>query len=286
MAGRAASTIRSQAEDDEGRQPLYAAPALEKGLDILELLSRQEAGLTRRDIAERLGRSVSEVFRMIEVLARRGYIVQDGDSYVMGMMLFALAHEQPPMKRLLKEALPRMDALAKATGQSCHMTMLNGPRQVVVAQVDPPAAMGFAVKIGAVLPLVKSASGRVLLAFHDAEEADRLMLLAEPQATAAERAAMRRTVAKVRAQGFAFMPSKQFSGLVAISCPVFDLRGRAIAALTVPYVKRLDEPDSVSDEEVRATLAEAAAALTARVGGSVPAHGQATTRSSKRSIPA
>lgn len=269
MDGRSAGKARLQspAEDDEARQPLYAAPALEKGLDILELLSRQEVGLTRRDIAEKLGRSVSEIFRVIEVLTRRGYLVKVEDSYILGMMLFALAHEFPPMNRLLKEALPRMDALAKAAGQSCHMTVLNGFRQVVVAQVDPPAAMGFSVKIGAVLPLLKSASGRVLLAFQDKDEAERLMLMAEPDATPAERTAMRRIIAKVGEQGSAFMPSNQFDGMVAISCPVLDLRGRAIAALTVPYVKRLDEPWSASDKDVRTMLAETTGGLTAALGG-------------------
>jgi DNA-binding IclR family transcriptional regulator len=38
-----------------------AAPALDKGLDIIELLSRQQQGLTRPEIAQRLGRSVSEI---------------------------------------------------------------------------------------------------------------------------------------------------------------------------------------------------------------------------------
>ena len=269
MDGRSAgkAKLQSPAEDDEAKQPLYAAPALEKGLDILELLSRQEVGLTRRDIAEKLGRSVSEIFRMIEVLTRRGYLVQVDDSYIMGMMLFALAHEFPPMNRLLKEALPRMDALAKAAGQSCHMTVLNGLRQVVVAQVDPPAAMGFSVKIGAVLPLLKSASGRVLLAFQSKDEAKRLMQSADPDATPEERAAMRSIIAEIEAQGCAFMPSNQFDGMVAISCPVLDLRGRAIAALTVPYVKRLDEPLSASDEDVRSMLLETTSSLTAALGG-------------------
>jgi len=148
------------------------------------------------------------------------------------------------------------------------MTVLNGPRQTVIAQVDPPAAMGFSVKIGAVLPLLKSASGRLLLAFHD--DTERLIQMAEPDATPSERAVMRRTIAKVGAQGFAFMPSNQFGGMVAIACPVFDVRGRAAAALTVPYVKRIDEPSSVSDQETRALLAATAADLTAALGGKAP----------------
>jgi DNA-binding IclR family transcriptional regulator len=271
MSGNIASNakLNSSSEEDETSQPLYAAPALEKGLDILELLSRQEGGLTRRDIAEQLGRSVGEVFRMIECLARRSYLVQTGDTYVLGMRLFELAHEFPPMNRLLKEALPRMEALAKTVDQSCHLTVLSGPRQMVVAQVDPPEGMGFSIKIGTVLDLPKSASGRVLLAFRDDEEVQPLLMLAEPGATAAERTAMLRMIAKVAAQGFAFIRSNQFSGLEAISYPVLDLRGRAIAALTVPYVKRLDDPTRMSPAGAQAALASTVADLNAVLGGTV-----------------
>jgi len=132
-----------KAKTEESPQAPYAAPALEKGLDILELLSRTEEALSRREIAGALGRSVSEIFRMIEVLVRRGYVLQDGDTFKLGNRLFELAHEFPPMNRLLKEALPRMERLAKSISQSCHLTVLSGAHQLCVAQVDPPGGVGF-----------------------------------------------------------------------------------------------------------------------------------------------
>ena len=50
----------------------YAAPALDKGLDILEALAAQPGGLTQAEIAAALQRSVGEIFRMLETLLRRG----------------------------------------------------------------------------------------------------------------------------------------------------------------------------------------------------------------------
>ena len=129
--------------------------------------------------------------------------------------------------------------------------------------------MGFSIKIGTILDLQKSASGRVLLAFQDEEETQRLLSIAEPGTTAAERTAMARTIAKVAAQGFAFMRSNQFSGLEAISFPVLDLRGRAIAALTVPYVKRLDNPTRMSPADAQAALASTVADLNVALGGMI-----------------
>ncbi len=263
------SSLLSSSEEEETSQPLYAAPALDKGLDILELLSKQQQALTRRDIAEQLGRSVSEIFRMIECLTRRSYLVQTDDSFVLGMKLFELAHEFPPMNRLLKEALPRMEALAKTVDQSCHLTVLSGPRQLVVAQVDTPDGVGFSVKIGATLDLLESASGRVLLAFQDEEEARRLISLAGPDLSEAEQKELTKTLMKVATQGFAFMKSKQFSGLEAISYPILDLRGHAVAALTVPYVKRLDDMTQKPTQVAQVALAEVAADLNAALGGAV-----------------
>ena len=64
----------------KSRKKPYSAPALEKGLDVLELLSREDEGLTVSVIAKRLSRSVSELFRMLVVLEQRGYIRVEPDT--------------------------------------------------------------------------------------------------------------------------------------------------------------------------------------------------------------
>ena len=52
----------------------YRAPALDKSLDIIELLASTEEGLTQADIAKAISRSANEIFRMLDRLQRRGYI--------------------------------------------------------------------------------------------------------------------------------------------------------------------------------------------------------------------
>ena len=62
------------------------------------------------------------------------------------------------------------------------------------------------------------------------------------------------------------MRSNQFSGLETIRYPVLDLRGRAIAAVTIPYVKRLDEPTRMSATDTRKVLAATVTELNAALG--------------------
>ena len=53
------------------------APALDKGLDLIEALAAESGGLSQKQIAERVGRSVGEIFRMLGVLEQRGYVSRD-----------------------------------------------------------------------------------------------------------------------------------------------------------------------------------------------------------------
>ncbi len=58
----------------------YSAPALEKGLDILEHLSSTRAALNLGELADALGRTRSEIFRMVAVLEARGYLDREGQT--------------------------------------------------------------------------------------------------------------------------------------------------------------------------------------------------------------
>jgi DNA-binding IclR family transcriptional regulator len=71
----------------------YSAPALEKGLDVLELLASQPHALSLQEIAQRLGRSSAELYRMLDVLVQRGWLARLPDaSYGLTLRLFELAH--------------------------------------------------------------------------------------------------------------------------------------------------------------------------------------------------
>ncbi len=149
----------------------YTAPALEKGLDILELLADDPEALTHSEIAHQLRRTIGEVFRMLVCLDERGYIsqVSTDERYQLTLKLFELAHKHHPLQRLVGAARPLMQQVAEMTRQSCHLAMLSHSEVIVVAQVDSPGKMGFAVRLGANIDLLDTASGHVILAFQEKE---------------------------------------------------------------------------------------------------------------------
>jgi DNA-binding IclR family transcriptional regulator len=266
-SGIAGMNRKVDQDGDRKDGPTYQAPALEKGLDILELLALTDQPLSRTDIAKHLNRSVGEIYRMLHQLVQRSYVAIVNDSYVLTTKLFELSHYSPPTQRLLSEAMPIMHKLAGEVDQACHLTVYSQGRQIVVAKVDVPSGMGFSVRIGSELDVLVSASGRVLLAFQDDQT----------RALRIEESARRepdfkfkdldRVLRKIAEQGFEAAPSGQVKGLFAVSFPILDLRGFALAALTVPYADRIDLKGRKTAREVEAILAAAAQSLTARVSG-------------------
>ena len=249
---------------ESGSAARYRAPALDKGLDILELLSDRPEGLTQAEVARQLNRSVGEIFRMLNCLVERGYLTQQGsgDRYQLTLKLFELSHRHDPLARLLHEALPRVRAFCEQVHQSCHVVVLHDDHGIVVAQADAPGEMGFAVRVGARVPLVTTASGRVLLAFQS--DADRARLI---QRVGVAEQPLQRELARIRERGFDDIESTRIRGIHDYSFPVLNHRGAAVAALTVPLINRLDKPEASNAEAVRSGLSELSKTLSRTLGG-------------------
>jgi len=244
----------------------YSTPALEKGLDILELLSRQAGGLTKSDIARSLNRTVSEVFRMLVCLERRGYIAQhDGDQYSLTLHLFRMVQQHPPTQRLLAEALPVMHSLAQHAKQSCHMGVLEGWQVVILAQVNSPTNSGFYVKLGSVVDLMEAATGQVILAYQPVAARSQILVEWQREVRKSPPAALPAHLARIQKRGYEERASYQIRGVTNISYPIFGSGGSVVGALTVPYIQRLGA--TVETVDVRQMLEDACSRISLAIGG-------------------
>ncbi len=261
--------VETLVADVVGAEERYRAPALDKGLDILELLASQPHGLTRAEIVKEMDRSASEIYRMLERLVARQYVLrtQGGDRYALSLKLFALAHMHPPMQRLINQALPIMDEFARKAEQSCHMGVYDRGTVLISAQINSPRGWSFSVQRGARVGLLDTASGHVLLAYST--PAGFARMCAEHQPVDGEvpttDQALVRVMADIRSRGYLERDSAQSFGVVDISYPILGPDNVALATLTCPYIRRIDRHVGPQQAAVRALLGEAAATLSLRL---------------------
>ena len=251
-------------EQADARRP--GAPALEKGLDLLEALAAEPNGISQKALAGRIGRSVGEIFRMLGVLEQRGYVTRHPKTgeYSLSLRLFQLATHHPPSRRLQQAALPVMEELAAETGLSCHLSMVSGEHFLIVAQAESDRPMGWSVKLGAVFPFTLDfVSARVIAAFQrERRRTELVAVLARQSKVPAEGIAPR--LETIATAGYDMAPSAIVAGLVDMSAPVLDHSGQAVAALTLPF---LPQRDQNRDPAVAlALLRDAAQRISANVG--------------------
>jgi DNA-binding IclR family transcriptional regulator len=248
----------------------YRAPALDKGLDILELLAQQPQGLTRAEIVSKMDRSASEIYRMLERLVVRQYVTRSlsGDRYALSLKLFALANRHPPLNRLINQALPVMDAFASKAEQSCHLGVYDRGNVLITAQINSPRGWSFSLHRGARVGLMDTASGHVLLAFSEAADMQRMR--SEHTAVDGEvpitETKLQATLDGVRQLGFLERDSQQSFGVVDISFPILGPDHTALAALTCPYIRRIDTHIGPDLQAARELLRQAAQTLSMTQG--------------------
>src|SRR5882672_10837559 len=244
----------------------YPTPALEKGLDILELFASEPSGLTKSDVARKLDRTISEIFRMLVCLEERGYIAHspDSDRYHLTLHLFRLAQEHPPIKRMTMQALPIMQQVAHELSQSCHLGVLNEGKVVIIAQVDSPVSPGFYVKAGAVVDLMHAATGHVILAHQTEESRARVIQTWSKRNNTSPPRDLTSHLAAIKERGYEEKESYEVAGVINVTFPVLDEHGHAAAALTVPYIRRIG--DNMTTAIVRQALKQASSQLSQEIG--------------------
>jgi len=250
-------TLHDDADDRK-----YRAPALEKGLDVLELLASHGDAMTPSQMSVELGRSVSELFRMIQVLEFRGYIEMTAAGYRLTNRLFALGMAQAPVKSLAEAALPVMRELANQTIQSCHLVVPTGDQIVVIARIEGPGDLGYSVRLGYRRNIIDASSG--LMFYGCASEPARVQLRSQLIATFGQARfddyAARADAAG--AQGFVRRDSDFVNGVTDLVAPIMGADG-VIATLITPYIQRT--PPVCSIDEALGLLRAAARSISAEV---------------------
>lgn len=260
-------------EDDNDR---YRAPALDKGLDILELLAAVDGGLTQAEIAKRLDRSPNEFYRMLDRLVKRGYVTRiDGDRFALTLKLFGLAQLHAPVRRLVSFAVPLMRELAEASRQANQLVVFDRGYPVVIAQQEAPGYWGISIRVGSRISLFDTGSGHVLLAFHTKEE--REMMIAENLGSSGDHNKVTpeflSRLDQIRARGYEMMPSAQTAGVINLSAPVLGADGKVIASLTVPYITLINTPGAPDITNSIQLLLETTRKLSEMTGSDFKAEG-------------
>ncbi len=206
-----------------------------KGLAVIELLSRSDRALNLTQIGKQLGIGKSNVHRLMQALVETRFVLRDEESgsYAPSIKLWELGSAVLAKLDLRRHAQQQMDGLMALTGESVHLSVLDGTEVVYVHKVDSPNPVRAYTQIGGRAPAYCVATGKVQLAYCTPSILQEVSLSLRPQTvrTLTNPGAFLKEMKKVREQGFALNRAEWRNDVWGIASPVMDSRGSVIAAI-------------------------------------------------------
>lgn len=255
--------------DNERRRSVQS---IKVGSRLLEALAEAGCPLHLRELSERAGMHPSKARRYLISFLECGLVEQNAITgrYDLGPMALRLGFA----------ALSRMDPIrltveaANALSQEIDRTVLvavwsdHGP--IIISWFDSSEILACNLRVGSVLPLTASASGKIFLTHLPRRTTQPLVDRAVRQAQqlgkppGETRADVQRSIEEVRRQGFATTSESLLPGLSAISAPVIDSSGNVAAAIT--EIHKADAKAEIDGRPTTQIIVDTAKAVSERLG--------------------
>ncbi len=208
--------------DDRPKETERHVSAVLAALRILDCF-RSDNGLRLQDLHHRTGINKSRILRYVGTLEAAGMLHFDAANrhYELGPKLFYLGRViETHYATLLGLLQPLLDDLVAATDSVAYFSIRRGSDRLVLLRRSPPWQHEPVVKNGQVRPLLLGANSRVLLAFEDEEERERLLRRLGPMMTDAERQRLEDGIVAARRSGHAVAFEETRRAQFVVSVPV------------------------------------------------------------------
>lgn len=231
----------------------------------------ESAGVTH--IAHQTGLPKSTVSRIcstleqLEMVERLPAREPAGRGFKIGRGLLALAANAPLAENLAAIVRPYLQALQEAVGETVALTLPDGDSAYVVLQLTSQQAIQVRDWTGIRLPLYLQSTGRIFLAERSPDALDRYLassLVPYTAKTICDPEQLRRVLAQVRTQGYAWVFEEFEEGLTAMAAPVRDATGSVVAAVNV-FGPTFRFPAAGQQEKITRLALETAQQIAARL---------------------
>ncbi|MDQ1336153.1 MAG: IclR family transcriptional regulator [Thermodesulfobacteriota bacterium] len=225
----------------------YQAPSVKKAFQILRLISRADHGLGITELAEMLHMSKGTVHGLVSALEESGTVMRDPITRkcFLGFTLFELgklAYSQIDLKEVARAV---MEELGEKTRESVYLGVLNKNHITVLDIVESSQDHKITSPKGTIIPLFAGATGKVILASMDPDEALRMItndgLPRFTEHTVTDPSAYMKEVARAREDGYATDDEEYISGVRAVAAPIRGWRHLLSAIWVVGFKTSLDK---------------------------------------------
>jgi DNA-binding IclR family transcriptional regulator len=255
----------------EQKEDRYNIRAVDRAVRILSVLSDGKPR-TLTELSEEIGINSSTTFRLLATLAYNNYVERDGQSgaYRPGLACLELARAYHESNDIRQAALPALEMLRDDTKETVHLAVLDKMEVVYVEKLHGLHAIGLmSSRVGGRSPAYCTGVGKVLLAYTPPElvraHFEQVGLHRYSDATILSLDELLDHLENVRREGYALDRGEHEAEVRCVAAPIFDMTGKAVAAISVSGPAGRIEPLETNLELVNKTR-QTARSISARLG--------------------
>ena len=255
-----------------------AVAVLDKAVDLLECLA-DGAPRTVAELCAETGVSKAAAYRILDTLERRGFVVtyERVRRYTIGPSLLLYAEAARHSDRLLAASRPVMNDLRRFSGETINLGIHSRGQVLYLEIMESERGLRATGKVGSLDALHSTALGKAMLSRLPKPEVDRAVgravLTPRTQHTVTDRNVLRRSLLKVRADGFAIDDQENEIGMRCVAAPILDSEGLPLGAISISGPSSRMTPATVASLVTR--LKESCAVIAQRLTTGVDRHPKA-----------
>lgn len=216
----------------------YIVQNVDLAFDILFYVAKKNS-IKLRDIEERFNISPQTLEKILEILIIRGYLDYNKRRkiYTLGIKNFELGQSYLLHGEIRKQARPYLQKLANEFGENVYLATKSNFEIVYIDAFEVQRNVVVKSRVGRLLPMYASASGKIHLAYMDKEDLEEFFkevkLEKFTENTITDREKLLEELRQTREKGYAVDNEEWEKEVRCISVPVRNYTGDVIAALTL-----------------------------------------------------
>jgi DNA-binding IclR family transcriptional regulator len=212
---------------------------LDRAMALVGILSRAPGPLSLTRLAKQASLHTASAHRILGALMAHGLVEKTGaGEYDLGVRWLEVGNRLRARLNIRQVAMPAMQQLAEATGETVNLIVRRGDEAVYIERVSGGQTMIQVVQVvGAHAPLHVTAVGKIFLAEDSASGvmgyAERTGLPAYTANTLTTRDSLNAELNTIRQAQLAYDREEAELGVACIGAPIRDAEGKLVAGLSI-----------------------------------------------------
>lgn len=217
-----------------------------KGLSVLKEVMRSDKPLTANVLCQRLNIDKSTMSRLVTTLMNEEFLEYKGDSkeIILSDILRKIVYKKD-REEIIKKTSFLLDEIFHITNEAAYLYILDNGLALNINQIDKSdRVLKNRDSIGLHSELHTSAFGKVLIAFSDEIEMEKLELKKYTNNTITSVTKLQKEVALIKERGYSIGIEEYEFGLKSVAVPYFNKQNKFVGSVGISGLSvRLEDED-------------------------------------------